>query len=122
MIHFGYSTDSYDARRRSRLRRKSPSRSIARRWIASSTGFAARSRRFLRRFRPRKSAASPPYELARKNQPVELEAGRKCRCYSLEMLSVEGSEAAVRVHCSAGTYLRSIAHDAGPGARLRSVS
>jgi tRNA pseudouridine55 synthase len=33
--------------------------------------------------------------------------------YELEILGMEGCEAAVRVHCSAGTYLRSIAHDAG---------
>ena len=33
--------------------------------------------------------------------------------YSLDLGSMENNEAAVRVHCSAGTYLRSIAHDAG---------
>jgi tRNA pseudouridine55 synthase len=33
--------------------------------------------------------------------------------YSLELLSLEGADAEVRIHCSAGTYLRSIAHDAG---------
>ena len=38
---------------------------------------------------------------------------------------MENNEAAVRVHCSAGTYLRSIAHDAGQllgcGAFLKSL-
>ena len=38
---------------------------------------------------------------------------------------MEGCEAAVRVHCSAGTYLRSIAHEAGQalgcGAFLKSL-
>ncbi len=33
--------------------------------------------------------------------------------YSLDILRIDGCEAEVRVHCSAGTYLRSIAHDAG---------
>jgi len=40
-------------------------------------------------------------------------------------LRVEGCEAEVRVHCSAGTYLRSIAHEAGQalgcGAFLRTL-
>jgi len=33
--------------------------------------------------------------------------------FSLDILSVEGCEASIRVHCSAGTYLRSIAQEAG---------
>jgi tRNA pseudouridine55 synthase len=33
--------------------------------------------------------------------------------YALDLIHLEGCEAAVRVHCSAGTYLRSIAHEAG---------
>jgi tRNA pseudouridine55 synthase len=33
--------------------------------------------------------------------------------YELELLALEGCEATIRLHCSAGTYVRSIAHDAG---------
>jgi tRNA pseudouridine55 synthase len=33
--------------------------------------------------------------------------------YRLDLVSVEGSEARIQVHCSAGTYLRSIAHELG---------
>ena len=32
---------------------------------------------------------------------------------ALDILRVEGCEVDIRVHCTAGTYLRSIAHDAG---------
>lgn len=64
------------------------------------------------------------YEMARKNQPVELKPV-PVQVDSLEVLRIEGCEAAVRVHCSAGTYLRSIAHDAGralgPGAFLKDL-
>jgi tRNA pseudouridine55 synthase len=35
------------------------------------------------------------------------------RVSALEILRLDGCEAEVRVHCSAGTYLRSIAHEAG---------
>jgi tRNA pseudouridine55 synthase len=45
--------------------------------------------------------------------------------YELDVLKIEGCEATVRVHCSAGTYLRSIAHDAGQalgcGAHLKNL-
>ncbi len=64
------------------------------------------------------------YDLARKQQPVELKPV-PIEVYSLEVLGIEGPEAQVRVHCSAGTYLRSIAHEAGQamgcGAVLKSL-
>jgi tRNA pseudouridine55 synthase len=72
----------------------------------------------------KKIAGRPAYELVRKNQPVDLKAVT-VQVYSLELLRVEGAEAEVRIHCSAGTYLRSIAHDAGQamgcGAHLKSL-
>ena len=60
----------------------------------------------------KKIAGRPAYELARKNQPVELKPV-DVKVFALEVLEIEGAEAKVRVHCSAGTYLRSIAHEAG---------
>jgi tRNA pseudouridine55 synthase len=60
----------------------------------------------------KKIGGKPAYELARKNQPVDLKAVA-VNVYELEVLRIEGCEATVRVRCSAGTYLRSIAHDAG---------
>jgi tRNA pseudouridine55 synthase len=72
----------------------------------------------------KKIAGRPAYEMARKKQPVELKAV-EIEVYTLEVLHLEGCEASVRVHCSAGTYLRSIAHDAGQalgcGAHLKSL-
>ncbi len=54
----------------------------------------------------------PAHELARKNILVEMKPVA-VTVLSLEILRVEGSEVDIRVHCTAGTYLRSIAHDAG---------
>ncbi len=72
----------------------------------------------------KKIGGRPAYELVRKNQPVELKPVA-VEVFSLELLRVEGDEADVRIHCSAGTYLRSIAHDAGQamgcGAHLKSL-
>ncbi|HUA57833.1 MAG TPA: tRNA pseudouridine(55) synthase TruB [Verrucomicrobiae bacterium] len=52
------------------------------------------------------------YELARKQVAVELPPV-KISIYELELLAVEGPAARLRVHCSGGTYVRSIAHDLG---------
>jgi len=72
----------------------------------------------------KKIAGKPAYELARNNQPVQLKPVA-VEVYSLDLLRVEGSEAEVRVHCSAGTYLRGIAHEAGQilgcGAHLKTL-
>ncbi|HEV8145689.1 MAG TPA: tRNA pseudouridine(55) synthase TruB [Bryobacteraceae bacterium] len=72
----------------------------------------------------KKIAGRPAYESARKNQTVELKPVN-VQVFALDILRVEGAEADVRVHCSAGTYLRSIAHEAGEalgcGAHLKSL-
>ncbi|MGH9593540.1 MAG: tRNA pseudouridine(55) synthase TruB, partial [Bryobacteraceae bacterium] len=64
------------------------------------------------------------YEAARKQQPVDLKPV-DIEVYSLDVIGVDGCEAQVRVHCSSGTYLRGIAHDAGQalgcGAFLKSL-
>src|SRR5687768_8366787 len=64
------------------------------------------------------------YELARKGEATPL-APKRVSIYDLEILSVEGSVLTLRVRCSAGTYVRSIAHDLGQaiggGAHLKSL-
>ncbi len=52
------------------------------------------------------------YELARNNIAVELPPSR-VHIYELTLLEWNGSDARMRVHCSGGTYMRSIAHDLG---------
>ncbi len=52
------------------------------------------------------------YELARQSIAVELEPV-KVHVYELTILEIEGADVRLRVHCSGGTYMRSIAHDAG---------
>jgi len=61
------------------------------------------------------------YELARQAVAVELEPVA-VQIYELTLVAVDGPDARLRVHCSGGTYMRSIAHDLGrllgPGAHL----
>lgn len=60
----------------------------------------------------KKIGGVPAYKLARKNLPVELKPV-EVTISSIELVSLEGCEARLLVACSAGTYLRSIAHDLG---------
>ncbi len=123
VIHFGYSTDSYDMDGVA----TSPETAVTldREEIES---LFDRFRGAIQQAPPpvsaKKVAGRPAYELARKGQPLELEPVA-VQIYELQLLSVEGCEASVLLHCSAGTYVRSIAHDAGQalgcGAFLKSL-
>ncbi len=52
------------------------------------------------------------YELARSGQEVERTA-RRVTIYEAKVLAFSPPEATLRVHCSKGTYLRTLAHDLG---------
>jgi tRNA pseudouridine55 synthase len=123
VIHFGYSTTTYD---------EDGERTSEEIPVALER---AQVEKALERFRGRFDQMPPPvsakkiggrpaYELARKRQAVDLKPA-PVEVYSLEVLRVEGCEAEVRVSCSAGTYLRGIAHEAGQalgcGAFLKSL-
>jgi tRNA pseudouridine55 synthase len=60
----------------------------------------------------KKIAGRRAYELARKDIAVELPPS-PVNVYELIVLSIEDNLVKLRVHCSGGTYLRSIAHDLG---------
>jgi tRNA pseudouridine55 synthase len=60
----------------------------------------------------KKIAGRRAYELARKDIAVELPPS-SVHVYELTVLSIEGGLVKLRVHCSGGTYMRSIAHDLG---------
>jgi tRNA pseudouridine55 synthase len=111
IIHFGYSTDSYDMDGAPTSKKEAVT--IERSAIESA----------LQSFRGAFGQVPPPvsakkvsgqksYELARRGQAVELQPVG-VEVYELEMTALEGSEVSIRLHCSAGTYVRSIAHDAG---------
>jgi tRNA pseudouridine55 synthase len=111
VVRFGFSTDSYDAE------------GVATSPVQAVAVSAEELEPLLDRFRgpieqvppaisAKKIGGRPAYKLARKNQPVELAAVR-VEIYALDLLAVDGAEARLRVHCSSGTYIRSIAHELG---------
>ena len=52
------------------------------------------------------------YELARKGEEVKLHP-KRVTVYEFTIVAIEGSTARFRVRSSAGTYMRSLAHDLG---------
>jgi tRNA pseudouridine55 synthase len=60
----------------------------------------------------KKVAGRRAYELARKDIAVELPPSR-VHIYELTVLAIENDTIRLRVRCSGGTYVRSIAHDLG---------
>jgi tRNA pseudouridine55 synthase len=63
-------------------------------------------------FSAKKIAGTPAYRLARKHIAVELPPV-EVRVFALELAEFDGTTARICVRCSAGTYLRGIAHDVG---------
>jgi tRNA pseudouridine55 synthase len=110
-MQFGWSTDTYD-------REGEPSSEpVEPRFTrAELDAVLARFRgSFLQTpppFSAKKVAGTPAYRLARKGTPVDLQPV-EVRVFDLDLLEFEGATARIRLRCSAGTYLRGIAHDAG---------
>ena len=111
VIRFGFSTDSYDADGEPVSEPKQVQ--VTREQIEN----------MLPRFRGRLMQTPPPisakkidgvpaYKLARMNKPVELEPV-EIEVHAFDLLEVENARARVRVSCSTGTYMRSLAHDLG---------
>lgn len=52
------------------------------------------------------------YELAREGKEVERKA-RPVTIFSIDILNISLPEVTIRIHCSKGTYIRSLCHDVG---------
>jgi len=111
VIHFGNSTDSYD-------RDGTPTSAAVEVEIARERleplldGFRGTIQQTPPPISAKKIDGTPAYRLARKRVPVELKPV-EVTIHSIELTQCAGAEARIVVHCSAGTYLRALAHDLG---------
>jgi tRNA pseudouridine55 synthase len=110
-IRFGWATDSYDA----------TGEAAGERLDADLSGidFAAAVKPFVGEidqippsFSAKKVDGVRAYELARKGEAPVLEP-KRVTVHEFDILGVEGARARFRIRCSAGTYVRSLAHDLG---------
>jgi tRNA pseudouridine55 synthase len=76
-------------------------------------------------FSAKKVKGRPAYELARKNQPVELKSV-EVELFEFELTEIDGAIARFSIECSSGTYIRSLAHEMGQklgcGAHLAEIT
>jgi tRNA pseudouridine55 synthase len=110
-IRFGWATDTYD-------RQGSPiSSAVEPTFTRAELEAALEAFRgtFLQTpppFSAKKVAGTPAYKLARKQVPVRL-TPVEVQVFTLDLVEFSGAMARIRVHCSAGTYLRAVAHELG---------
>ncbi len=110
-VRFGHSTFTYDrdGEATSEHREVALERAGIEAWLE---GFRGRFAQMPPPVSAKKINGVPAYKLARQDKPVELQAV-EVEVHRLELLEVEGSEAVLELDCSAGTYVRSIAHELG---------
>lgn len=111
LIRYGFATDSYDADGAP----AGPDLAPALTFDQVERSLAPFRGEFAQKPPPvsaKKIAGKKAYELARRDKPVDLPAV-PVQVHQLDILEVEGCTARVRIRCGAGTYVRSIAHEAG---------
>ena len=123
VMRFGFATDTYDAEGEA----SGPQTTVC---LSSESveAIAGRFRGVLEQMPPpfsaKKIAGVPAYKLARRKQDVPLKPV-KVEIKELEILNVEGGRVRFRARVTAGTYIRSLAHDMGQvlgcGAHLESL-
>lgn len=109
-VQLGQSTTTYDAEGPITLERPV---------LATHADVAAALQTFLGTIRQAPPAYSavkiggqPAYKLARSGRPADM-AARPVTIHTIELIEYVSPRAIILVHCSAGTYIRSLAHDLG---------
>ena len=111
VIHFGVSTDTYDAEG-SPSGPELPATFSVDELRTAARQFMGTIGQLPPPFSAKKIAGIPAHRLARKGKPVELQP-REVEVKELEILSWDGRRARFKAWVSSGTYLRSLAHDLG---------
>jgi tRNA pseudouridine55 synthase len=109
-VRFGQATNTYDAEGRVTSTSEAlPAREQAE---AALEQFRGTIRQRPPAFSAIKRGGQKAYELARRGEAVDLEP-RSVTIYQLQLTEWSPPECVLDVHCSAGTYVRSLAHDLG---------
>jgi tRNA pseudouridine55 synthase len=110
-FRFGFATNTFDSEGHAAGPDAPPAleREVLERLAAESTG---RFDQMPPIFSAKKIQGRPAYELARKNQVVELKAV-PVEIFEYKLLEIAAPVARFSIECSSGTYIRSLAHDMG---------
>ena len=110
-FRFGFATDTYDSEGRAQGPDTSPrlDRRVLEQLAEDRIGLF---QQMPPAFSAKKIHGRPAYELARKNQPVELKPV-EVELFEYRLTAMEGAVARFVIECSSGTYIRSLAHEMG---------
>lgn len=111
IIHLGGSTDTFDAEGQVTLS-KDPLTVTEVQFEEALKTFVGEIEQTPPPYSAVKVQGRKAYEMARKGEEVELEP-RKITVHHLEVLEWTPPEVVIDVHCSSGTYVRSLANDLG---------
>ncbi len=123
-FRFGFATDAYDSDGEALGPDKAPvlDATVIEKLAAERIG---RFEQMPPTFSAKKVQGRPAYELARKKQPIELKPV-EVEIYEYKLVEIAGSIARFVIECSAGTYIRSLAHEMGQklgcGAHLAEIA
>ena len=123
-FHFGFATNTYDSEGAPEGPDTAPAlaHEVLQRLAAESLG---RFEQVPPVFSAKKVHGRPAYELARKQQAVELKPVT-VQLFEYRLTEIEGPVARFSIECSSGTYIRSLAHDMGQklgcGAHLSEIT
>jgi tRNA pseudouridine55 synthase len=110
-FRFGFATDTYDSEGQPQGPDSAPAldRALLEKLANDRLGLF---QQMPPAFSAKKIHGRPAYELARKNQPVELRPV-EVELFEYRLTAIEGSVARFVIECSSGTYIRSLAHEMG---------
>jgi tRNA pseudouridine55 synthase len=110
-FRFGFATDTYDSEGQPQSPDSAPTldRAVLEKLASDRLGLF---QQMPPAFSAKKIHGRPAYELARKNQPVQLKPV-EVELFEYRLTGVEGNVARFVIECSSGTYIRSLAHEMG---------
>ena len=112
ILRLGSSTDTYDAEGRFTQQSAAPVNVTEEQFNEVLQRFIGEIEQTPPAYSAVKVHGRKAYEMAREGEEVEL-APRKINVYHLEVLEWAPPEVVIDVHCSSGTYVRSLANDVG---------
>ena len=107
-IAFGTRTDTGD--KEGIPLRTSENRPDERGWLAAAESFLGDQYQVPPMYSAVKMGGVPLYEMARKGQTVDRQP-RLIHIYGIEVIDIKRNSSRIRVRCSAGTYIRTLAED-----------
>jgi len=110
-VRFGWSTDTYD-REGERVTDPVKPNFTREHLEAVMARFRGSFSQIPPPYSAKKVAGTPAYKLARQGKPIDLQPV-DVHVFQLDLMDLDGGAARLGVRCSAGTYVRGIAHDIG---------